>query len=226
MNPLRCPSCDKVLPSSDVHLETGLARCVKCDQVFDVGRAGATSPEVGRPDKVREWDFAGRVSWTWSWFTPGAFFLLVFTIAWDSFLVVWHSATLSMLFAGDVGQAGFSLFASVFSLPHTLIGIVLPYYTLSLFVNRTTVSLSGSELRSSHGPLWWPGGRRLVASEVAEVHGHSQTRARGRTMHGLLVKTTGGTEHRFLTGVADPVVATYVGQALAKRLRIPFHDLW
>jgi hypothetical protein len=47
--------------------------------------------------------------------------------------------------------------------------LVSTWAVAALFVNRTTVRVAGGVLTVSHGPLFWPGGRRFRASDVTEV---------------------------------------------------------
>ena len=55
------------------------------------------------------------------------------------------------------GAGGFGLFASLFALPHTAVGIGLTYFTVALFVNRTIVRVGSGRLAVHHGPLPWRG---------------------------------------------------------------------
>ena len=173
---VECPSCAAVIPAADVDLSTRLAKCRGCDEVFalDVpGAAPAPAPRRDEPElmppvpagvTVFDDGFTRRL--TYRWFTPAAFFLLFFCIAWDSFLVAWYA----MAFGGAAGSDGpFAWLMLVFPIVHVAVGLGLTYLTLCLFVNRTTVTV-GERLRVEHGPLFWPGQVNLPAADVTAVY--------------------------------------------------------
>lgn len=219
MNELRCPSCGRPLASADVNLQTALARCGRCDKVFSVGAGAPAAAPVGRPASVQQDDQLGRFELTLRWFTWLAIFLVFFCIAWDSFLVVWHGASIAFLWTGEGPGAGWSLFSTLFSLPHTIIGIVLPYYTLALFVNRTKVRLSDGELTVRHGPLWWPGSRTVRTDQVSGLRQDVSYGRRGAETYTLAVRLRDGTEQTLLRS-DDKAAVTYIGQTLAGRLGV------
>lgn len=194
-----CPNCRSVIPAADMELITRLAKCRGCDEVFALDVPGivpASAPTPQReegmppvPDGVRVFDdgFARRL--TFRWFTPVAFFLLFFCLAWDSFLVFWY--TMAVGVGGKAGAFDWIMF--VFPVAHVAVGVGLTYLTLCLFVNRTTVTV-GERLRVEHGPLFWLGQVNLSADAVTavyceEVVSHGK---RGRSVSYTVKAVTGG----------------------------------
>jgi hypothetical protein len=169
--PVTCPNCQSVVPAADVELSTRLAKCRGCDEVFTLDVPAAASPPADGvmppvPDGVVVFDDGFTRRLKYRWFSPVAFFLLFFCVAWDSFLVVWYSAA----FGGAAkGAGGFEWLMVVFPVGHVAVGVGLTYFTLCLFVNRTTVSV-GERLRVEHGPLFWPGQVSLPAEAVTAVY--------------------------------------------------------
>lgn len=211
-----CPTCRREIPAGDVHLETGLARCTKCDRVFTVS-AGPVAVAVGRPPSVTEEEIAGRFTLTWRWFTPVALFLILFCVVWDGFLVMWHGVLLGSILTGNVGPE--ALCPSLFALPHTVVGIVLPYIAAAQLVNRTTVQLGEGAVTIRHGPLWWPGVRRLESRDIGSLR-MDVTYNRNSASYRLMARRRDGTEVSLLS--AEREVVQYVGQSVGHRLGVPF----
>lgn len=95
-----------------------------------------------------------------SWYRPQLFLALLFCIVWDGFLVGWYARAL---------HQPANLFGLIFPLAHVGIGLCLTYATLAGFVNRTTFGVGDGELVIRHGPLPWPGNRRLPAAALRQI---------------------------------------------------------
>lgn len=99
---------------------------------------------------------------SFKWFTPVAFFLLFFCIAWDSFLLFWYSIALS-------GNAPWIM--AVFPILHVAAGIGLTYYTICLFFNRTDISIADQQLDIHHSPIpWWKGNVNLPTKDIKQIY--------------------------------------------------------
>lgn len=168
--PVTCPNCRSVIPAEDVELTTRLAKCRGCDEVFALDvPAAAPEPRAERmppvPTGVRVTDDGFTRRLEYRWFTPAAFFLVFFCIAWDGFLVFWYT----MAVGGGGKAGGFQWLAVLFPIAHVAVGVGLTYFTLCLFVNRSTVTVADT-LRVRHGPLPWPGNVTLPAEAVTAVY--------------------------------------------------------
>jgi hypothetical protein len=151
-----------VIPAADVNLHTRLAKCAGCDDVFPLP-AGVTDPTALPPVPagvvVTDDGLSRRLSFRW--FGPGTLLQGLFVIGWDTFLVVWYW---NAAFKGPVDW-----FAVVFPVGHVAVGVYMKYTLLCQLVNRTVVEV-GDVLRVWHGPVPWPGGTELPASEVIAVY--------------------------------------------------------
>ncbi|MCU0703064.1 MAG: zinc-ribbon domain-containing protein [Fimbriiglobus sp.] len=180
--PVTCPKCDARIPAADVELSTRLAKCRRCDEVFALDLPGGSRPDnlamLPIPDGVRVDDDGYTRRLSYRWFTPVVFFLAFFCVAWDSFLVFWYT----MALAGPVkGAGGFQWLMVVFPVAHVAVGVGLTYYTVCVFLNRTTVSV-GDRLKVEHLPLFWPGQVSLPADAVRAVYcEQSSTTRKGTT---------------------------------------------
>jgi hypothetical protein len=95
------------------------------------------------------------------WFTHTVWAILLFCIAWDSFLVFWYSKALTPKADGT-----FELMAILFPICHVGVGMGLTYYVLCTFLNQTDVLFSTNELRVSTHPLPWIGDVTLQPSNL------------------------------------------------------------
>jgi hypothetical protein len=71
--------------------------------------------------------------------------MLLFCIAWDSFLAFWYWTAFN--------KPGEWLITFIFPLPHLGVGIWLTYFILASLVNKTVVQLEDNLLTVRHGPL-------------------------------------------------------------------------
>lgn len=108
------------------------------------------------PKKPSRWRVVSDgVAWVveWKWFTPAAVFYLLF------YLMVW--AVLIAFVVPWVPTPGRVVFGAA--------AVVTGWVVLGYFVNRTTIRVSDGWLSVTHGPMYWPGGRRFAAADVTGV---------------------------------------------------------
>ena len=92
-----CPRCGSQILAEDANLDTLVARCRQCQEVFNfadqVGArpAAKPAPPVPRPEGVAVGDLGDRRQLSWPWFRWPVLALVFFCLAWDSFLVFWYS---------------------------------------------------------------------------------------------------------------------------------------
>ncbi|KXX66725.1 hypothetical protein [Flammeovirga sp. SJP92] len=102
---------------------------------------------------------------SFKWFSPVAFFLIFFTIAWNCFLIFWYSMGIGM---GSDGPIALLMF--VFPLGHVAVGVGLFYYTLCLFLNKTEVKVENDQLSVKHSPLPWRGQFSLDVDDIEQLY--------------------------------------------------------
>lgn len=136
---------------------------------------------------------SGALEISYNWRMRGLWFLVVFGIIWN----------LSILGA-IVSGAGF--FISF----HALAGVAITYLILTRFLNRTTISVTRSQLAVTHGPLPWPFAKNLdvttgslrqlsVRKSSVEVNGQPTYHLVGKLDTGAEVKIIrSGTDRDFL----------------------------
>jgi len=163
---LTCPDCGAVIPAEDINIDRALAKCRACNAVVDVeqalrGRGGAPTPgkrpRVPQPPAIKFEQFGNGMRLARRWFVWSVVFLTFFCIAWDSFLIFWYSVAL---------RPGGPLIMVVFPVVHVAVGVGLTYFTLAIYLNRTTLEVDESRLTVRIGPLPWPGNRNIEVGDL------------------------------------------------------------
>ena len=170
---LECEQCGAPMREADLRLDRGIAVCARCGGVRvlpeHVGRNESNSANeddgkarenendhadqqlVPVPSRFEVENQPGELIIRWRWFHPAMFILLVFAIAWDSFVIGWYSVVSSLLAEGEV-PIPFAMVFILFPLAHVAVGVGLTYYALSGLLNTTTVRVGRGTLSVKSGP--------------------------------------------------------------------------
>lgn len=227
-----CPDCGALIPADDLNLQTLLARCHACNNVFSF--ADVSRQELSRGGRVAALDTVAApcpprfhidetpTAWVaaWRWFSPVAFFLIFFCIAWDGFLIFWY--TMALTHRGPWIMV-------LFPICHVAIGVSLTYFTIATFINSTHVTARRGELSIHSGPLPWFGNRSLPSASVKQIFSravNSSNRSNGFNnaggnatfaVHAVL---DDGRTVRLVGGLKGPDEANFLQQQLEKRLNV------
>jgi hypothetical protein len=222
---LACKACGKAIPAADVNIDKAIARCLACNAVFSIAGAAAEErerPTVPMPKRFQVEGWGPELTITRRWYTHGLWFLLAFCIFWDGFLVVWYAAGIGTILGGrEASFMGWIMLA--FPILHVAVGVLLTYATIGGFVNRTVLRVAGGELAIWHGPLPWPGQRRLMTSDIRQLY---CTQTSHRRKHGssftfnVAAQTSGGDKIDLLTGLDELDQALFIEQRVEQHLRI------
>lgn len=234
-----CPHCGRAYPTADISLELGVALCRACDVATDLHTlrvAPAVPPSVlspaalfeppapsrARPVSITEEVRGPDLELSYRWYSPIAFFLIFFLVAWDSFLVFWYASAVGI--GSFDGGGGFGLFAGLFALPHTAVGIGLTYFTVALFVNRTMVRVGSGRVAVHHGPLPWRGNLERPTRGVSGLRvlqrESSGGRNRGRTITWDVHLVQDGVSVPLLTGLDDQDKARFFAERIGRELGV------
>ncbi len=221
---LHCKSCGAPINDRGINQRLRMARCEYCGTVFNLSDAPeATShpqiqhlPErqpVPMPKGIEVVTDLGALQITYRWFSAKYIFMLIFTVFWNGFMLVWHGIS---LFSG-------AWMMSAFGLLHTAVGIGIGYYTLAGLLNRTTVWVQGDVLRIDHAPLPWFGVRQIRASAIDQLYCREKVhRSDNGTSYSYQVHAAlrDGSQEKLLSNLSDPEQALYIEQELERHLRI------
>lgn len=221
---LSCQSCFTPFQPADINAELGLASCRRCNAVFDL-KARAASEEkpavsarvkVPLPPRFKVEEEPGVLRLSWRWFTMQTLLLLLFCIAWDSFLTFWYGIALT--------AKNTPWIMVVFPIGHLAVGVGLTYSTIASLFNRSIVEVGLDTLRVRHGPIPWRGNVSLSAEDVVQVfceESSSRTRSGVSVRYSVNAVLHGNRTVRLLSGLEDRQQALYIEQAIERRLRIP-----
>lgn len=99
------------------------------------------------------------------WFSHIVWFLLIFCVAWDSFLVFWYSG---LSHSGSKGpDSMFDLFFYLFPIGHVAVGVGLTYYCVCLLLNTTDLIARPEALQVATYPLPWPGSKIIRREKLS-----------------------------------------------------------
>lgn len=181
MESLSCKVCGAPLKADAVDRRLAIVTCHHCGSIFDLTKAGAKAAPAGgaevaprsdarerspvpMPDRFQVERRGGVMKVKWRWFNPMHLFLLFFSIAWDTFLVVWYSLAM-----GDTPSPMNILFM-VFPIAHVAVGIGMTYWAVAGLLNSTTVAIDESrDLKVSHFPLPWLPAPRIPAHDLEQL---------------------------------------------------------
>lgn len=115
-----------------------------------------------------------------------------------------------------------------FAVLFAAIGLWLAYFTLANMLNTTSVSLAEGVLRVSHGPLPWPGNKKIYASEIEQIYCESyqfevqvnRGPARTVTAYALHLELRGGATELLMRDFEHAQEALYIEQALESAMGI------
>jgi len=230
MAALACPACGSPFGAADVNLQTGLARCTHCNTAHQLTPEAAPLPAVRPattcPRTVTE-DLSGvTLTLEARWYQPMAWFLLLFCIVWDGFLLTWYSVAVFAVFGaavtGDTSPDGALAGAGVmffFPLLHVAAGIGLTYTVATMFFNKTTIKVDPTELTVAHGPLYWPGALSLPTVGIDQLYVAERRGNRGARTYRLFAIVE-GTARQISTGHSDIDLVRYLEERIEKHLRI------
>ncbi len=180
---IHCPDCRELVQSTDIDLSSGWAKCVACQEVFEISkvlpefRSNVQAPQsdLERPFNARAVVDESRDSL--EIFIPRQGFraatigMLGFATFWLTFVAFWTAGALGVLFGGGPTQA-FNIGFAAFSTPFWIIGFgMLGGVAWSAFGTRR-VQLDANELRIETRCLLYSRWRAIERSQVQCARQH------------------------------------------------------
>lgn len=220
---ITCPKCAATIPADHVNLDRMIAKCTRCNAVFDFsdqidGPAGGSGGYLKRPivDLPKGFTLAGQgieLAIIRRWFGPAALFLIPFALFWNGFLCVWYSIAIS---AGQV-------IMMVFPILHVAVGVGVGYTALAMVLNQTAIRVSPGLIDVRHGPLPWFGNRQIDPSSLAQLYVAEKV-SRGRrsasVTYELRARTRLDRDEPVVEGLERAEQALYLEQEIERYLAI------
>jgi len=113
-------------------------------------------------DKIKIYKKKYELTIEYKWFKVMAFFLLFFCIFWDGFLIAWYT--------GLGLSGGVDIVFMLFPLIHVAVGLGLTYYTVALFINKTTIKVNQDAIEIKHAPLPWFGAKTIETKNIKQLY--------------------------------------------------------
>ena len=224
---LSCKTCGKAIPAQDVNIDKAIAKCQACHAVFSFldqvsGSAERPKPVVEIPKRFKLENWGPELTITRRWYTHAVWFLLVFCIFWDGFLVVWYTAGIGAMLSGQ--GDGMMWLMLVFPVLHVAVGLGLTYAVLCMFLNKTVIKVSMGELTVRHGPVPVWGNHQVLTCDLKQLYCTEtihHTKNGCNTTYNVLALVQGGKKLTLLSGLDQLDQGLFIEQQIEQHLRIP-----
>ncbi len=217
---LDCKKCGAPVPVDHIDFNRRIATCSYCGTSFVFGDAfgeadgfhSVTRYEIPMPPNYRLEHTGSDLKITRRWFRPTVIPLTIFTLLWNGFMLFWFGIAISqkiwmMALCGSL---------------HGAVGIFLLYGVLVGYLNRTIVSVNMQELSVWHGPLPYPGNKRLDSFNIEQLYSKAQLPKSSDSSPTFEVHiiTREGKDEKLLTNLDESEQALYLEQEIERYLGI------
>ncbi|MCB9674748.1 MAG: hypothetical protein H6737_06500 [Alphaproteobacteria bacterium] len=229
-----CPGCGSVVPPDSISRELGMAQCPSCDRMFELSEApppptadpaasepvaSAARPEstgtitLSPPAGVEVARSSSGMVVTYRWPRLRGVGLLVFAALWFAFLSVF------VVVGTASGDWMFLLVPTI----HALVGTGVAYTGVSYLLNHTTVIVGKGVLEIEHGPVPWPGARKVASSSLRQLYVDRvvrQTKNGQNVTYDVRAQIDGGKDIKLISGFDDAQPARFLERAIESFLGI------
>lgn len=223
---IRCPECELKLAADDVNIDTMVAKCTACDNVFTFAdqinnyqEEGSFKSE-GEPLTASPMSISVKVKGDQlilrrRWFHPLYLFGLIPVFIWNGFLYILLKAALS---SDDMIVSEFLLLLLMLS-PFLAFGIAFAYGILAKLLNTTTITVDPSQLSIKHAPLPWKRPAPIDSSRISQLY--CAVRPKGKKSTECTVNAIVDSEHiKLLSDMNGLVEARYIERKIEAHLGI------
>jgi hypothetical protein len=223
---LLCKACNKPIANEEINIDLGIAKCLACNEVFsfleDLGGTPRIKPLAELPKRFKVENWGADVVITWPWYKHSVWFLLLFCLFWDGFLVVWYGAGVYAL-THDSGGSPFVWMMLVFPVLHVAVGAALTYLVACTFINKTVIRAGAGEFTVRHGPLPAPGNLHLFSTDIKQLY-CAEKRHRGeesvRITYNVMAVKRDDTRLLLVSGFEQLDQALFIEQQLEHHLKL------
>lgn len=220
---LKCPACGSEILSDDININSSVAKCHRCNEVFEFGNKLSSSQtsssdydksNVEMPKSFSVNQSGRELIITRRWLSLKIFGLLFFCIFWDAFLVVWYHLAFTK---------GAPLIFKLFPLIHVGVGVFLTYTVIAGFFNKTFIKVMHPNISVEHFPIPWPGNKIMRIGEIEQLFCEEKvSSSKNGTTYTYNVGITfkGGKRDKLVSGLESPEQARFIEQEVEKFLGI------
>lgn len=160
-----CDKCHASIPTKNIDIKDKIGKCDECNNIFNIKsqinvlltkeRSKIELPKNLKIEKHRTSMLIIR-----TWFGPAIIFLTLFCVIWDGIVGTFIIALLIK------GQYAPLLFLSI----HGTIGLVITYFTIAGYINKTFIDVDSSNIKITHRPLPWPGQKSISLEKISQLY--------------------------------------------------------
>lgn len=170
--------------------------------------------DLGCPKSISKNNTGIGIEFVWSHFKPMAFFLLFFCAIWNGFLIFWYFG---------LNTTDMPLIAKLFPIGHIAVGIGLTYYTVSLFIDKTSISINNGILRVKDFPLPLGNTKNINIIDIKQIYVSEKISSDENSSSSsfvLMAITNDGKLIKIVKGLNEKEEALFLEQELEKILNI------
>ena len=178
--------------------------------------------EINTPDKIKVSKDFQHLRIVKKWFGLKFIFLTLFVIIWDAFLINWYSIQFSRSL-----ESIFDLLFILFPLFHLLVGVILTYYVLAGYLNKTFIDVDFNSITVRHEPLPFWGNKKVSTKTIKRLYyewddffGIPDNRRSGYHFFAVYAITNEKRIIKLVRGLDNNEQALFVKQEIGKFLNI------
>jgi hypothetical protein len=194
-----CPKCSRPLAGNDINVVTDIARCSRCDEVFELSslvQSNASGP-VNLDDPPRGAWYQGE----FNGFVVGATTRHPVALFLVPFMCVWSGFSLSGIYGSQIVHGKFNLSMSLFGLPFVLGTLLFGAMALMAVCGKVIVQVRDAEgvIFTGVGPFGWR--RPFNSQQITTVRTEAYFSGRGR--QSMTIVLEGPRKLRFGSGLTE-----------------------
>jgi len=217
-----CELCQLEIKAENIDLEKEIAKCNECNRVFDCGAQLQSTPKSFRrddielPKSIKLNTDQDQLRIEYRWLSNQLIYLAPFCLGWDTTPVLWYRA--GIIPTDDP-------LAVAYLVIHFFSGLILTYYCLAGFINKTKLFVAKETLRVVDTPLGFFRNSTIKLNELDQLYSKEKIH-RGKKLfwssfevYAILKR---GKVVRLVSGLNKSEQALYIEQTLEDFLGI--HD--
>ncbi len=216
---IHCKNCGSVIPAPNIDLNRQIAKCERCNSVFNCRDELSSISYVKRdetelPDMIKVTRDSSGLNIVRRWLSSKYKFLVFFAIVWDGFLIIG--------LGGPIRSGNYSNIS--FMSVHILAGFFVTYLALAGIINKTRITVNPRSITIRHGPM--PGWRNkeIDPSHLKQLYSrefvsYSKRGGQNRSYE-LHAETKSGKDIKLLADIENKEQALYIEQEIERYLNI------
>ena len=215
-----CKKCGRTVDTEDLDMEFLVAGCSHCstlfsfsDQVKSADKRPVPRSPVPMPKGISVEDSGKQLTISRKWFGPAVIFIILFTLFWNGFMLVWYTIAVSQQ----------EWLMAVFGSLHLAVGLGLLYYSPAGIFNTTTIDVIKDGFEIKHGPIPYPGHLLMLSESIQQLYCREKVNQgkNGTTCtYELHALTRDGKDERILKGLSQREQVLFLEQEIEKYIGI------